>query len=135
MKKILFMFLAATMITACSKDDDSSKTDGDEPILGQWFLIDARAGSVNNTLTECQQQSSITFNEDGSAQSEYYEETEGTCNLESSEEGTWMHNSDGTYTIDAPIYGEITGTANFEGSTGFTFTSPDLAPIVLVFEK
>lgn len=133
MKKILFMILAVTVLAACSKDDDSPEA-GDDAILGKWFLVDAKAGSVS-VVTECQKNSNITFNSDKSADSEYYESNDaGECNLESSDQGNW-DSSNSQYTFDVPGYGNLTGTVSFENSSKFTFTSPDIAPLVLTFQK
>lgn len=134
MKKILILMLSVIALTACSKDDNNNDN-GEEKILGTWFLVDARAGTVQNTLTECNQNSFITFNSDGTGHSEYYEENNGNCEVANSDDGTWENKGNSQYSFSIAGYGTYTGTVNFESSTRFTFTSPDLAPIVLVFEK
>ena len=134
MKKILFMIMAVALLAACSNDDDSTQS-GDDAILGKWFLADAKAGSVS-VATECQKNSNITFNNDQSADSEYYESNDaGECNLESSDEGAWSNNSNSVYTFNVPGYGNLTGKVDFSGSNSFTFTSADISPLVLIFEK
>lgn len=134
MKKILFMILAVTVLAACSTDNDTSES-GDDMILGKWFLADAKAGSVS-LATECQKNSNITFGINNFAESEYYESNDANeCNLESSDQGTWSKSANSQYTFDVPGYEKLTGTVSFEGTTSFTFTSPEIAPLVFVFEK
>ena len=136
MRKILLLFISMTMLTACSNNDDGTETDDGSKIVGKWFLVDAKAGGVSGNLSACTTQNTfITFNADGSASSEFWEDINGTCEKTDNNTGTWEYKGSSVYTVDVAGYGNLEGTVNFESSTRFNFTSPEIAPVVLVFEK
>lgn len=135
MKKFFLLFISIAMLTACSEDDNSPQTDDGSEIVGTWFLVDAKAGGVSGNLSDCAKKTFVTFNTDGSASSEFYEETDGTCEVSDSNTGSWDYKGNSVYSVDVAGYGNLEGTVNFESSTRFSFTSPDIAPVVLVFEK
>ncbi len=46
MKKLLVLFLAATALVSCNKDDDNN--DGDNKIVGKWYLAEINnSGALN----------------------------------------------------------------------------------------
>ena len=134
MKKFLILLLSISLFTACSDDDDSGSNDGSE-IVGKWFLESLRPIGGQNTLTSCNQDSYIEFNSDGTGSSEFYEETEGACNSDGENSGSWSYNGGNSYTFFIPNIGNTTGNVNFNGDNQFIFTSPELPGVEIVFEK
>jgi hypothetical protein len=68
MKKLLLLFISATILS-CSTDESTPEQQV-EPILGEWEIF--KMGSTSNDGTysedlmeECNGQSTMTFNEDG----------------------------------------------------------------------
>ncbi|MBZ9730489.1 lipocalin family protein [Salegentibacter sp. JZCK2] len=132
MKKLFLMLFSIALFTSCSDDDEN----GDDPILGIWYAVEITNPPIPGlVLSECNQNSNITFNSDFSTYSEFYSEVEGNCEMEDSSESTWSKdNSIYTFTIPFEGIGQLNGTADFQGDT-FIFTpiaSPDTS---IVFEK
>lgn len=136
MKKLFLLFLSLSVLTACSSDDDTS---GGDEILGTWFLVE-----VNNipnsdfSLSECNKNSTMTFNEDGSATSVFHAQVEGNCMAGNPANSTW-NNQSGIYTITIPIP-ELEGFNTFAGTVDFTSNTFIFTPIAspnttIVFEK
>lgn len=133
MKKILFLFLSLCLFASCSDDDDSSTDDGTR-IVGKWYLESVRPIGGQNTLNSCNQESYIEFNADGSANSEFYEENESTCESDGENSGTWTYNGNNSYTFFVPSVGNTTGNVNFTSDTRFIFTSSELPGVEIIFE-
>ncbi len=134
MKKFLILLLSISLFAACSDDDDSGSSDGSE-IVGKWFLESVRPIGGQNTLNDCNQNSYIEFNANGSGNSEFFEESEGNCESEGVTPGNWSYNGGSSYTFFVPSVGNTTGNINFNGSTEFIFTSPELPGVEIVFAK
>ena len=134
MKKILLLFLSLGLLAACSNDDDSTTDDGTR-IVGKWFLEAVRPMGGQNTLNECNQNSYIEFDADGTANSEFFEENETACESEGESPGTWSYNGNNSYTFLVPNVGNTTGNVNFTSDSRFIFTSSELPGIEIVFEK
>ncbi len=133
MKKLFLMLFSIALLTSCSEDDDAN---GDDQILGTWYAVEITNPPIPGlVLSECNQNSNITFNSDYSTSSEFYSEIDGNCEVEDSSDSTWSKNNNiYTFTIPFEGIGELNGTANFQGDT-FIFTpiaSPDTS---IVFEK
>lgn len=140
MKKFLALFFCLAMFTACSEDDDAP-AEGEDKILGKWYLADiTNSGSLNLEVNECTSRSFIEFfAEDNSSTSEFYSETEGVCAVESSDNSTWSNQGGGKYRFVIPYegIGSQTGRVEFNGTSEFTFF-PDLLIVQntgIVFEK
>ncbi|MFN4763060.1 lipocalin family protein [Gillisia sp. Q332] len=136
MKKLLLLFMSLTVLTACNSDDDASEEDR---ILGTWFIVE-----VNNvpnsdfTLSECNKNSTMTFNGDGTATSVFHAQVEGNCMAGQPTNSTW-NNQSGIYTITIPIpelegFNTFTGTIAFTSNT-FIFTPVLFPSTTLVFER
>ncbi len=136
MKKLIFLFLSLAVLTACSSDDDSSDED---LILGTWFIVE-----VNNipnsdfTLSECNKNSTMTFNEDGTATSVFHAQVGENCVAGTPTNSTW-NNQSGIYTITIPIpelqgFNTLTGTIEFTSNT-FIFTPVVSPTTTIVFER
>jgi hypothetical protein len=134
MKKILILLLAISSFVACSDDDDSGSDDGSR-IVGTWYLEELRPVGGQNTLNDCNQDSYIQFNEDGSGISEFFEETGDSCSSEGMVPGNWTFNGGSSYTIVVPSIGSTTGNVNFTSDDQFIFTSPELPGVEVVFVK
>ena len=102
MKKLLVLFLAATALVSCNKDDDNN--DGDNKIVGKWYLAEINnSGALNLQVTDCNAKSFIDFKADNTADSEYYTETDGECTLESSDTSDWTDQGDSNYSFYVPV--------------------------------
>lgn len=70
MKKILYIFIAATILISCESDNDTNL----DPIIGTWeltsTLIDQRE---TYNLDECNSKSSITYFEDETLLNDLYQ--------------------------------------------------------------
>ena len=135
MKKFFVLFFGIALLTACSKDDNASP----DPVLGKWFVAE-----VNNvpgsdfTLSECNTNSFMTFNADGTTDSVFYTEIEGNCTAGPSTNSDWSKQI-GIYTITVPIpelepYNTLSGTIQFNADT-FTFTPTGFLQTTIVFKK
>ncbi|CAL67186.1 lipocalin family protein [Christiangramia forsetii] len=129
MKKFLILLLSIALFTACSDDDDAG-SDGD--IVGTWLLVEAN-NIPGYTVDECTGQSTITFNADNTASSEFFTNEGDEC-VSDSDSGNWSSSSNSQYTIQVPQLGEVPGTVNFNGNR-FTFTPNDFQAASLTFER
>ena len=133
MKKLFLMLFSIALLTSCSEDDDAN---GEDQILGLWYAVEINNSPIEGLdLSECNQNSNITFNSDFSTYSEFHTVVEGECEIEDTTESTWSKSNEiYTFTIPFEGLGQVNGTARFEGDT-FIFTpigSPDTS---IVFER
>ncbi|APS40181.1 MULTISPECIES: lipocalin family protein [Salegentibacter] len=133
MKKLFLMLFSIALLTSCSEDDDAN---GEDQILGLWYAVEINNSPIEGLdLSECNQNSNITFNSDFSTYSEFHTVVEGECEIEDTTESTWSKSNEiYTFTIPFEGLGQVNGTATFEGDT-FIFTpigSPDTS---IVFER
>ena len=132
MKKILALLTVFLMLTACSDDDDASNQ-GEDKIVGTWFLVDWNLSpAVAGGPTECNMNSNLVFNADNSADSEFFEEIDGNC-VSDAQSGDWEAHGNNQYTFEVPTIGEQRGTVTFEGDNRFTFTVT--GGLSMTFEK
>lgn len=131
MKKLIALLAVFMMFTACSSDDDN---DGEDPILGTWYVVDLENTFSDDELTECNMNSNITFKADNTADSEFYEQVDGECVFEA-ETAEWERNANGQYTLVLPFFGRQTGDVEFIGNNLFKFSVPSLPGVSLTFEK
>ncbi|HEY9185032.1 MAG TPA: lipocalin family protein [Salegentibacter sp.] len=132
MKKIIALLAVVMMFTACDSDDDVN--DGEDPILGTWFVVDLENAYSDDELSECNMNSNITFHADNTADSEFYEEVQGECVFEAETAG-WERNTNGQYTFELPFFGRQTGDVEFMGSNQFKFSVPAMPGVSITFEK
>lgn len=117
MKKFLILFLSLAFFAACSSDDDAG-TAGEDPIVGTWVLV---GSSIANPQT-CDQESTITFNENNTGSATFYF-AEAECQPQESD-GAWENLGNSRYSIVVPIAGNIEGIANFNDTNdAFTFST------------
>jgi len=131
MKKFLILLLSITMFTACSDDDDSTSFEGD--IVGTWILVEAN-NVPGYTVNECTGRSTITFNADNTASSEFFSFNDDNECVSDSDTGNWSSSSSSQYTIEVPQLGEVPGNVDFDGDR-FTFTPNDFQATSLTFER
>lgn len=128
MKKIFLLLFAFSVLTACSDDDTA---DGEDRILGNWFLADWNIPTMEGP-SECNQQTNITFYADNTADSEFYaEDSTGECVAES-DNSEWTRESNGQYSFDVPGIGRQTGDVTFDGDNRFIFSASGAS---ITFEK
>lgn len=137
MKKYVFLFLAMTslLISSCS---DGDETPEDPAIVGTWVLTDTSLPPELYNPQACTSESTITFNEDQTASSEFYLENNG-CEA-TTEEGTWEKLEGSTYVFSVPQLGTLEGDVDFTGNDQFVFSADATyggftAPVKLYFEK
>jgi len=135
MKKFFVLFFGIALLTACSKDDNASP----DPVLGKWFVAE-----VNNvpgsdfTLSECNTNSFMTFNADGTTNSVFYTEIDGNCTAGPSTRSEWGQQA-GIYTFTIPIpeledFSPLYGTIQFDADT-FTFRPTASQGTTIIFNK
>ncbi len=75
MKKILFYFLACTLIFTSCTDDDNNDVSGTSTnqanILGNWQLSSETSNGEATTLTDCELQDFLLFESNGNVTSTY----------------------------------------------------------------
>ncbi|PRX41931.1 lipocalin-like domain-containing protein [Salegentibacter salegens] len=133
MKKLFLMLFSIAFLASCSEDDDAN-ANGDDPILGTWYVVELENDFSDDELNQCNLNSNITFNADNTANSKVHEEVEGECMAETST-AEWERNSNGQYTFDLPFLGRQTGDVEFSGNSRFIFSVPSLPGVSLTFEK
>ena len=133
MKKLLLILFSIALFTSCSEDDDAN---GDDKILGTLYAVEITNPPIPGlVLSDCNQNSNITFNADSSTSSEFYSEIDGNCEIEDTSESTWSKSNDiYTFTIPFEGIGQLNGTADFNGDT-FIFTPIASPETSIVFEK
>ena len=135
MKKIFVLFFSIALLTACSEDDNNAT----DPVVGKWFVVE-----VNNipgsdfTLSECNTNSFMTFNADGTTNSVFSSEVEGNCLAGASTNSEWKQQAS-IYTFTIPIpeledFSPLSGTIQFNADT-FTFTPLISSGTTIVFKK
>ena len=135
MKKIFVLFFSIALLTACSEDDNNATN----PVVGKWFIAE-----VNNvpesdfTLSECNTNSFMTFNADGTTNSVFFTQVEGNCVEGTPTTSVWSEQV-GIYTITIPIpelepFSTLSGTIQFNADT-FTFTPTGFLQTTIVFKK
>jgi len=130
MKKFLILLLSITLFTACSDDDDAASDEGN--IVGTWILVEAN-NVPGYTIDECTGRSTITFNADNTASSEFFSGTVEDCDS-NTETGEWSNSSGSQYTIQVPQLGEVPGNVEFNGDR-FIFTPNPVPSASLTFER
>ena len=133
MKKLFLILFSIALFTSCSEDDDAN---GDDKILGTWYAVEITNPPIPGlVLSDCNQNSNITFNSDFTTSSEFHSEVEGNCEVENTSESTWSKsNNIYTFTIPFEGIGQLNGTADFNGDT-FIFTPIASPETSIVFEK
>lgn len=129
-RHLIVLFLAGMFtITSCSSDDDG---DTGEPILGTWVLVNVNPPALD--LSACPEQSTITFNADNTADSEFYL-AENDCEVSISSD-SWRNKGGSTYEVTLPDLGTIDGNVEFTNSNNFIFnTSYQGFPVSLSFTR
>lgn len=135
MKKIFVLFFSMALLTACSDDD----TEPSDPVLGKWFVAE-----VNNvpgsdfTLSECNTNSFMTFNADGTTNSVFYTQVEANCVAGAPTNSEWSKQA-GIYSFSISFpeledFSPLSGTIQFNADT-FIFTPIISSGTTIVFKK
>lgn len=135
MKKYITLFLALGLLltTSCSSDDEENA----RTIVGTWLLVDVEPQALDPSA--CDNESIITFEEDGTADGSFYFPI-NECDVLSSS-GSWSKLQGSTYLIEVPQFGELEGTIVFLNDDSFTFTTfieiegLGSVPAVFTFER
>jgi len=135
MKKFFVLFFSIALLTACSEDDNPAA----DPILGKWFVVE-----VNNipgpdfTLSECNTNSFMTFNADGTTNSVFHAQVDGNCLPGDPTNSVWSEQAS-IYSFSIPIpeleaFSPLSGIIQFNADT-FTFTPLGFPETTIVFKK
>ena len=103
MKKFIpLLFLSMLFLMSCPNDDDSILLpQPQDQIIGTWTRHKSFTNGVEEPLTECEQQSSISFLQDGVLELSIYDgDFSGNCELDEMYTGTWLNEGNGFYSID-----------------------------------
>ncbi|WP_034060664.1 lipocalin-like domain-containing protein [Lacinutrix jangbogonensis] len=88
MKKILLLAFVVFTFMACPQDDDMPPTDSTS-IIGTWKYYKAFENGIEEQLDLCETEETLIFSSNGDYSGAYYEEFNGTCELEGNVVGTW----------------------------------------------
>ena len=130
MKKYMILLLLTGLFSfsACSDDDDSGK-DNNDPIIGTWIVASVDPATIN--IDACEEDSTITFNENNTGNATFYIE-ETNC-LPANTTGAWSNNGGDEYTISVPVIGDLTGSVDFNGANEFFFVTDN--GITITFQR
>lgn len=123
MKKLLYLFVATTILFSCESNDNDSLSDSD-PIIGEWQLVSEKENGVEES-TECSRRTKVTFSADGSFTYQgFYNETSTDCQSETSS-GSWTSAGNSNYTITFSD-GETNTTKITFSNSNNTFSTTDV---------
>jgi len=134
MKKLFYLFIAATILISCSSDED---TDFDL-IIGKWQQESILLNGMEQT-TDCEKKSTITFLANGTTNTiSFYEDGNG-C-ISETDNSTWVNVGNSTYKVGDGVDDEevkLNFTKNntaFSATTSETFDGETFT-IVITFKK
>lgn len=135
MKKLLYLFIAATILVSCSSDDDDINLD---PIIGKWQQESILLNGMEQA-SDCEKKSTISFLENGTTTSVSFIDEGNGCKSET-DSSTWVNIGNTTYKVGNDAE-DVAVKLNFsenntlfsatmtEEINGFTFT------IIITFRK
>ncbi|CAI8295083.1 MAG: lipocalin family protein [Flavobacteriaceae bacterium] len=134
MKKIIYLFVATTLLISYSADGSTADLD---PIIGIWQLESQTEDGIEIT-TECERNTALEFFEDGNHTSEIFY-LDGVDCLSYTDTSTWENLSGSTYRLDNVAEDEATLIFS-ENNTVFSFIkteiiSGDTYDFTLTFRK
>lgn len=95
MKKLLFLFIASTILFSCESNDENDL----DPIIGTWQLTSETENGTEES-TECSRKTKVTFSEDGKFTYQgFFTDGGSECENENSS-GTWRNDNNSNYTLD-----------------------------------
>ena len=114
------LFLSALFLNLLFVSCESETTDPDleEPVaetelLGTWNYVAYIDDDGEEPATDCEQNQTLTFEEDGVFRYTYYDDSEGTCEKTQDSQGTWEFISDAVIKTDY-TYGSYVDEDKFE---------------------
>lgn len=110
MKKIFFLLIIAISISSCSDDDSNSETLVNESsIIGKWMVVDKdRPTGEDFPLWDCEENSYIKFNENGTYLRMKYQLVDNNCIPQNMSDTNMAYTVDGktlTMTYDDIAFG------------------------------
>lgn len=122
MKKLLYLFIASTLLFSCTTNDDDDSSD---PIIGIWQLTSETENGTDIT-TSCERKSTVTFLENGTFNSTSFYDDGNGCMSESDGAANWENIGQSNYLLD--FGGNDTSTTKItfsENNTVFSFSDID----------
>lgn len=98
MKKLLYLFIATTLLISCNSNEDEENMSNSDPIIGKWQLESAKING-DEISTECEKQTTINFLENGVVNAVSFFEDGNGCESET-DTSSWRKISDSTYRIE-----------------------------------
>ena len=120
MKKLIYLFVATTLLISCSDDDSTADLD---PIIGLWQLESQTLSGIEIT-TECERNTTLELFEDGTITSESFY-LDGVDCLSDIDTSTWENLSGSTYRVDDDPEGDRTLIFS-QNNTVFSFTTTQI---------
>lgn len=98
MKKLLYLFIASSILFACESNDDDSLS-GSDAIIGTWQLT-SETENGKELSTECSRKTTVTFSSNGNFTFQgFYSDSGTVCDSDTSS-GTWKNDGDSNYNLD-----------------------------------
>ncbi|CAL2107637.1 Lipocalin-like protein [Tenacibaculum sp. 190524A02b] len=98
MKKLFFLLISVSIITSCSKDENTQpqkQTENSDSIVGIWTLQKNNGFEVN----DCEKKSTYTIKNDNTYTYNQFTVTNRNCteSTKNFQKGEWKNNNNGTY--------------------------------------
>ena len=93
MKKLLYLFIASTILISCSSNDDS--LENSDFIIGSWKLTH----EYGTEVSDCEKKSTIVFKSSNFSTSPYNFDINDNCISLGTSNGIWANNDD-IYTLE-----------------------------------
>ncbi len=118
MHKRLFLSVLFLNLLFVSCESESADPDPEEPLaetelLGTWNYVAYIDDDGEEPATDCEQNQTLTFEEDGVFRFTYYDDSEGPCEKTQDSQGTWEFVSDAVIKTDY-TYGDYVDQDKFE---------------------
>lgn len=100
-KVLILLVLSLSLVLSCSSDDDGGGTQSNDPIIGEWQLNRVVFEGTEITLQACEELETYIFEPNTAFIIERFspapELPNQDCELENTNQGTWMKDDNGKY--------------------------------------
>lgn len=96
-KSVLFLSILLTVLFSCNSNDNEPLQD---QVIGNWKLFKHTKNGVEDSLSDCDKQSSFVYNTDGSYREVIVRNgVNGSCRNVETRDGTWENAGNGFYNL------------------------------------